>query len=71
MVLICSEAKRVELATEPDDLNRDITETDSVNTQSRVIELQLDESKFKRLIKLSRLKLIFFKSVCYSQTREK
>jgi len=52
MVLICSEAKRVELATEPDDLNRDITETDSVNTQSKVVVLQLDESKFKRLIKL-------------------
>ena len=60
MVLICSEAKRVELATEPDDLNRDITETDSVNTQSRVIVLQLDESKFKRLVKLCFLKLIFF-----------
>ena len=60
MVLICSEAKRVELATEPDDLNRDITETDSVNTQSRVIELQHDESKFKRLAKLCFLKLNFF-----------
>jgi len=60
MVLICSEAKRVELATEPDDLNRDITETDSVNTQSRVNVLQLDESKFKRLAKLCFLKLNFF-----------
>ena len=55
MVLICSEAKRVELATEPDDLNRDI-----INTQSRVIVLQLDESKFKRLAKLCFLKLNFF-----------
>jgi hypothetical protein len=60
MVLICSEAKRVEFSTEPDDLNRDTTETDSVNKQSRVVVLQLDESKFKRLVKLCLLKLNFF-----------
>ena len=50
MVLICSEAKRVEFSTETFDLNREKTETDIVNTQATVVVLQLEDCKFKRLI---------------------
>jgi len=50
MVLICSEAKRLESSTEGVNLNRD--ENENVKTQEQVDLLKLeDDCKLKRLIK--------------------